>query len=228
MILTKDSELGLKGDLIKVQPGYARNWLIPQQLAVYAVRENRLFYGLGDGTQLEEGNAQTARDQEVRKFLQHYSFRLRKVELAFVRPKSEGDHVASPVTAQDILIKLSRENFFGLTAENLIMEPITKIGTYEIEVALHKGWVLPGIGLFAEMEKLPLPRNPKITINLAHKVVLSPEQKLAKAERRAERQKMKKEMGVKTESDEVRKMEEKKERDKLNATGAKVKGKGKK
>jgi len=39
---------GYEGDVVEVKPGYARNYLIPQKMAVYATRQNFLKLGLND------------------------------------------------------------------------------------------------------------------------------------------------------------------------------------
>lgn len=44
IILLKDQPLGLKGERVKVRPGFFRNWLYPNKLATYDIRENRLKY----------------------------------------------------------------------------------------------------------------------------------------------------------------------------------------
>lgn len=45
MILIKDSpNLGYRGEEVAVRPGYARNYLIPQQLVVYSTVENRAMF----------------------------------------------------------------------------------------------------------------------------------------------------------------------------------------
>jgi len=178
VILVKDSPLGLKGDIVPVKPGYARNWLIPQQWAVYAVKENREFLGLATGQDASMGNEKNARDLEIRKFMQHYSWRLRKVKLRFVRPKGADDELAVSVQPKHVLEKLANEHeFIGLTERSLVMEPIRKPGIYKIEILLNKGWVLPGIGLFGELEQLGSTRNPRITVNVGAQVIYSAEEK---------------------------------------------------
>jgi len=45
VILIKDTpKLGFRGDEVAVRPGYARNFLVPQQLVVYSTHENRATF----------------------------------------------------------------------------------------------------------------------------------------------------------------------------------------
>jgi ribosomal protein L9 len=220
VILVKDSDLGLKGDVVKVRPGYARNWLIPQQWAVYAIKENRQFLGLGiRSTDASEsaGNEKNARELEVRKFMQHYSWRLRKVKLNFVRPRGETEDLARSVKPKDVLQKLTNEHdFIGLTEDSLVMEPIRQAGTFKIEVRLNRGWVLPGIGLFGELERLESTRNPCITINVSAQIKHSEEVKKARYSEKLQSRKLRKES--KSEDAEAA-TEDRAKRDKANATG---------
>ncbi len=53
IVLTEDiPNLGSKGQLVKVKHGYARNWLLPKKLAVYATPDNIEFY---DAWEAEKG-----------------------------------------------------------------------------------------------------------------------------------------------------------------------------
>jgi len=174
-------------DVINVKPGFARNWLIPQQLAVYAIPENREFYGLPPKPRKDEAVVVTAgsRDIEVKRFLQQLVFRIQKITLRFARTAVDGQ-LQDPVTAADIADKLFKYHFFtGLTPESIVMPEgaATTVGEHVVKVRMDKGWVLPGLGLFGEFEKLAdQPAN--IKIKLEAKKVLTEAEKKEKAERR--------------------------------------------
>jgi len=231
IILVKDSPLGLKGDIVTVRPGYARNFLIPHQMAVYAIEEHRKFYGLPSKREQElgiVGNQDNARALEIKKFMNHYSFRLRKVKLEFERPKAQGDELAQSVNKDHVLVKLWNQDFIGLAADNLVMEPIRQPGTFKVEVLLNRGWALPELGLFGELAQLTLRRNPTITLIVRAQKILSDEERARKVKDREERrQAYLAEKAQPAEKEEGQKVVAK-TKDKAGAKGAKVKGKGKK
>ncbi|MYE37269.1 MAG: 50S ribosomal protein L9, partial [Rhodobacteraceae bacterium] len=44
ILLEKVNNLGLMGDLVRVKPGYARNYLLPQKKALKNTEENRKYF----------------------------------------------------------------------------------------------------------------------------------------------------------------------------------------
>jgi len=231
VILVKDAPgLGLKGDVVKVKPGYARNFLIPQQLGVYAVQENREFFGIGakvEGAAVQ-ANEQNMRELEIRKFMRQFSWRLNKLELLFVRPKgADSNELTTNVTRAHVLEKVISAGFIGLTEESFLMDPIRKVGKYRVAVQMNKGWVLPGLGLFGELERLEnvVLKNPEIKLVVEAKVVLTKEEKLLRAEQRKRDRELRKasqeeEDQRKEEEDKAKAKEKAKEKSKA-AKGAK-------
>jgi large subunit ribosomal protein L9 len=125
--------LGRQGDLVKVKPGYGRNYLLPQGKAVLATASN---------LELLEQNKATiqARLEEEKKIAEKLSKKLAAITLEFSELAGDDDRLFGSVTATDICDKL-KEN--GIVVEKkyiLLPEPIKTLG--ENKVAVKVGFDL--------------------------------------------------------------------------------------
>src|SRR3712207_2250908 len=96
VVLTEDlPNVGKSGDLVKVRPGFARNFLVPRGLAVSATQENvaRIEH---------EKKVAGARSAKLLREAQELSQKLASVKLTIRRPVGEGDRLYGSVTARDI------------------------------------------------------------------------------------------------------------------------------
>lgn len=64
ILLQRVAHLGQMGDAVKVRPGYARNYLLPQGMAIRANEANRARFDR-ERAQLEAQNIKTAKKQNV-------------------------------------------------------------------------------------------------------------------------------------------------------------------
>lgn len=119
--------LGRQGDLVKVKPGYGRNYLLPQGKAVLATASN---------LELLEQNKATIQAQleEEKKIAEKLSRKLAAVTLEFSELAGDDDRLFGSVTATDIYDKL-KEN--GIVVEKkyiLLSEPIKTLGESKVTV----------------------------------------------------------------------------------------------
>src|SRR6184192_1073655 len=105
IILQEDIEkLGHRGDVVTVKPGYARNFLLPQKLAVEATAGNlkaieRIRTSLAKRTATELEAAQ--KQAEL----------LNGISLKFTRKTGENDQMFGSVTSADIAEGLAAQGF---------------------------------------------------------------------------------------------------------------------
>lgn len=132
IILTVDvPDLGYKGDVVEVAPGYARNYLIPRSLAVIATR----------GAMKQAHALQRAREELLRKAKQAAKATIeplvgQRVVLA-ARAADEGKLFGS-IGARDVAAAI--EKFTGITIAHemiLLSGPIKEIGLHEVTVRPH-------------------------------------------------------------------------------------------
>jgi large subunit ribosomal protein L9 len=144
VLLTRAVEhVGQAGDLVKVRPGFARNYLVPQGLATFATAHNlRIVERVRERhRQLEE-----AKKAELRNLAAQIGQRVITIE---ANANPEG-HLYGSVNADQIAAALRADNF-NVQEENVRIEgPLKETGLYTIQISLGhdvntevKLWVVP-------------------------------------------------------------------------------------
>ncbi|MCI0404364.1 MAG: 50S ribosomal protein L9 [Acidobacteria bacterium] len=131
VILREDMpQLGHRGDLVKVKPGYARNYLIPRKLAMPATA--------GARKQVADMKAANARkDAREKGAAESLAARLGELTLAITAKAGEQDQLFGSVTTMDIGAALEAKGFNIDRRKIELDEPIKTIGEYSVPVRLH-------------------------------------------------------------------------------------------
>jgi len=126
--------LGKSGDIVKVRPGFARNYLIPRGLAVVADRRNKRLLE-------HEQRIAAAKYEREKRASESLAQRLTQMRLVMrVRAGEEGRLFGS-VTNLDLERALAEQ---GVTVERRrirLEEPIKALGEYTVPVHLPAGVV---------------------------------------------------------------------------------------
>jgi large subunit ribosomal protein L9 len=131
VILRSDIErLGKIGDMVKVAPGYARNYLIPNNLAYSATGGNL------KRIEFEKRRAEQLADHEVEQ-ARKYAAKLGELSLTFPVKVGEDDKLYGSVTIGDIAEEAAKLGFELDRRKITIDEPIKKLGVYTVGVRLH-------------------------------------------------------------------------------------------
>ncbi len=137
VILKQDIEkLGYKDDLVDVKPGYGRNYLIPQGMAIYATPSEKKV--------LAENMRQRAhKEEKIRAEAQSIADKLTKEIIKIGAKVGEKGRIFGSVNT--IQLADAFEAAFGLKIDRkhitIKSEPIKQIGVYQAEVRLHKNVV---------------------------------------------------------------------------------------
>lgn len=132
IILKQDVEnLGEAGDVVDVKPGYARNYLFPQGMAVRATE--------GNLKRIHEERRRVERAEErVRDEAEELAGELSGRSVTFhVRAGDEGRLYGS-VTTSDIAERLAEEGLSVDRRRIRLEEPIKELGVYNVPVDLHE------------------------------------------------------------------------------------------
>ncbi len=130
VILQSDvPNLGSSGELVKVRPGFARNFLLPRKLAVPATtaQVNRLNH---------EKAVAVARAEKNKKEAQGLAEKIGALKITLARAVGEDDKLFGAVTTKEIESEVKKT---GLTVDRKKMqlaEPLKTLGTFEIPVKL--------------------------------------------------------------------------------------------
>jgi large subunit ribosomal protein L9 len=130
VILREDVEyLGRAGDVVRVKPGYARNYLIPRDLAVSATR--------GNLARTEHDRAAVkARVSKLRKTAEQVAAALAPVTVELTKPAGEGDKLYGSVTAREVAEALEKQGFQIDRKKIELPGTIKELGEYEVSVKL--------------------------------------------------------------------------------------------
>ncbi len=131
IILREDyNPLGKVGDAVTVKDGYARNFLIPKNIAVPAISRNIKL--------LEEERKlfQHKQNKDKRK-AEGMAKELEKISLTATVSVGEEDRVFGSVTAQTIADLLKEKGYDIDKRKIQLDEPIKALGVYTISVKLH-------------------------------------------------------------------------------------------
>ncbi len=123
--------LGDPGDIVNVKSGYARNYLIPKEIAVFATKSNI--------SQIEH-RIEKAKEMEADKIkkLTLVAEKLDKLSLKFELQAGEEDKLFGSVTTQMISDALS-DNGYTIERKDIdIMDPIKTLGSHYVNIYLHK------------------------------------------------------------------------------------------
>ena len=131
VILKKSVEgLGVPGDVLNVADGYARNYLLPMQLAVHATERNRRH--------LE--HQKRVIDQEESKNREHareIAAQITGVTCTLKRRAGENDRLFGSVTSMDVAEAVRAEGFELERRFFELAEPIRELGVFMVPVKLH-------------------------------------------------------------------------------------------
>jgi large subunit ribosomal protein L9 len=133
VILREDvADLGSVGDIVKVKPGFARNYLLPRGLAVIADRRN--IHVLNHQKRL----AADKRERD-RKQAQSFADRLNNLRLAIKARAGEEGKLFGSVTNLDVEKALAAQGFSVERRRIRLEEPIKSIGEHVVPVHLAAG-----------------------------------------------------------------------------------------
>lgn len=146
IILEQDvPNLGKKGDLKDVAPGYARNHLIPRGLAVEATPQRMKEWE-------RNSEAREAQNRQQEDLARQQAEKLGQHELIFKMPAGEGGRLFGSVTPADIAGKLAESGFEVDKKKIELSEQIKSLGRFKVDVRLYPG-IKAEIPIIVEQEE---------------------------------------------------------------------------
>ena len=132
VILREDIEkLGHRGEVVKVAPGFARNFLLPRRKAVAATESNKKIVEQERQAHLRREAKEQADAAELAKLMS-------SVELTIAQKAGENDQLFGSVTAADIVVALEKAGYTVERRKVALEEPIKMLGVYKVAVKLHR------------------------------------------------------------------------------------------
>lgn len=137
------SAVGKQGDIVRVKPGFARNYLLPQGLATVATEENKRMVEQHRKRQEEQAQQRIKQYQKLARDLGNYSATIE------ANANDEG-HLYGSIVANDISKTLKAAGY-PIEPDQVRLEgPLKELGMYTIKLQLMsevdaevKVWVVP-------------------------------------------------------------------------------------
>ena len=132
LILREDvAHLGRRGDVVQVKSGYARNYLLPQKLAVPLTEGNRKA--------VEQQKAAALRHEVSEKSeAEQLAAMLASLTLTITRKAGETGALFGSVTSLDVGEALQQQGYEIDRRKILLEEPLKQLGEYQIQLRLHR------------------------------------------------------------------------------------------
>ena len=132
IILREDiDKLGQRGDMVKVAPGYARNFLLPRNLAVAATESNKKIVE-------QQRQAHLRKDAKLVTEAQDLGKMMSAVSVTIHQKAGENDQLFGSVTSNDVAVALEKLGYTIDRKKVQLDEPIKTLGEFKVSVRLHR------------------------------------------------------------------------------------------
>ena len=130
ILLERVESLGQMGDVVRVKPGFARNFLLPQKKAMRATKENLAVFEK-QRAQLEAQNL--ARKGEA----EQVAGKMAGLTVVIIRQAGETGQLYGSVSNRDIADAVTAAGFTVERRQVLLLQPIKALGIHATRVSLH-------------------------------------------------------------------------------------------
>jgi large subunit ribosomal protein L9 len=130
ILLERIENLGQMGDVVRVRPGFARNYLLPKRKALRATKDNMTRFE-SQRAQLEAQNLKRRQEAEA------VGGKLDGLKVVLLRQASEAGQLYGSVTARDIAEAVTEAGFTIQKSQVVLNQPIKELGLHTIRVVLH-------------------------------------------------------------------------------------------
>ncbi len=132
VILREDiDKLGARGQLVKVAPGFARNYLLPKRLAVPATEANKKIIEQERQAHLRKEAKLVAEATDLGKMMANLS-------VSISQKAGENDQLFGSVTSKDIAEALEKQGYSIDRRKIALEEPIKTLGEFKVPLRLHR------------------------------------------------------------------------------------------
>jgi len=132
VILREDiDKLGTRGQLVKVASGYARNFLLPNKMAVAATEANKKIVE-------QERQSHLRREAKVESEAKDLGKMLGSVSITISQKAGENDQLFGSVTSKDIAEALEQQGYTIERRKIALDDPIKSLGEFKVPVRLHR------------------------------------------------------------------------------------------
>ncbi len=136
ILLQRVEKLGQMGDVVRVRPGFARNYLLPQKKALRASKDNLLRFEQ-ERSQLEAQNLKRREEAE------RVAERVTGLSVVIIRQAGESGSLYGSVSARDMAEAATQAGLTIKRQQVMLEHPIKTVGLAQVRVALHPEVSIP-------------------------------------------------------------------------------------
>jgi large subunit ribosomal protein L9 len=130
ILLERVDKLGQMGQVVKVRPGFARNFLLPQKKALRATKDNLAYFDT-QRAQLEANNLARKKDAEA------VAEKLGGLIVVLIRQAGESGQLYGSVSSRDIADAVTEAGFTVDRQQIVLDRPIKTLGLHPVRAMLH-------------------------------------------------------------------------------------------
>lgn len=130
ILLERVESLGQMGDVVRVKPGYARNFLLPQKKAMRATKENLAVFETQRAQLVAQNLARKGEAEAV-------AGKMTDLIVVIIRQAGETGHLYGSVSNRDVADAVTAAGFTIDRRQVLLQQPIKALGIHSTRVALH-------------------------------------------------------------------------------------------
>ena len=127
ILTTTVKKLGAIGDTVTVKPGYARNFLFPNKMALRDNKKNAEYY---DKIKDEIKKNEELKINDANDLIE----KLKKIQIIFKKEADEKDQLYGSISKKEILEYLADKEIKVKSDDILIKKPIKSLGEHKIEI----------------------------------------------------------------------------------------------
>jgi large subunit ribosomal protein L9 len=136
VLLERVPKLGQMGDVVRVKPGFARNYLLPRKKALRATKENMAFFET-QRKRLEATNLERRKDAE------QAAEKMKDFTVTLLRQASEALQLYGSVSARDVAQAATEAGVEITRAQVNLDHAIKTLGMHQVEIILHPEVTVP-------------------------------------------------------------------------------------
>ncbi len=130
ILLERVAKLGQMGEVVKVKPGFARNYLLPRKKALRATEDNKKLFD-ARRSQLEAQNLSRRSDADK------VAAKMNGASVVLIRQAGEAGQLYGSVSARDIAEAIVGAGFTVERSQVELNQPIKTLGLFPVPVHLH-------------------------------------------------------------------------------------------
>jgi len=130
ILLERVPKLGQMGDVVKVKPGFARNYLLPQKKALRATKDNIAYFE-------SQRKVLEAQNLERRQEAEKVGGKMSDLKVILIRQASEALQLYGSVTSRDIADGAGEKGVKIERSQVELDKPIKALGAHKIKIHLH-------------------------------------------------------------------------------------------